>query len=55
MPDLRRELPQTKILLMSADDRAVVLQRARQAGAEGCVDKARLGTDLLPAITRFSA
>jgi two-component system, NarL family, response regulator NreC len=55
VPDLRRELPQTKILLMSADDRAVVLPRARQAGADGCVDKARLGTDLLPAITRISA
>jgi two-component system response regulator NreC len=55
VPDLRRELPETKILLMSADDRAVVLPRARQAGADGCVDKACLGTDLLPAITRFSA
>ncbi len=52
-PDLRRELTQTKIRMMSADDRAAVLPRARQAGADECVDKACLGTDLLPAITRF--
>ena len=50
LPDLRRELPRTRILVMSHDDRAVVLPRALQGGADGCVDKARLGTDLLPAI-----
>jgi DNA-binding NarL/FixJ family response regulator len=55
VPDLRRELPQTKILVMSADDRSVVLPRAHQAGADGCVDKACLGTDLLPAIARCLA
>src|ERR1700684_1224270 len=52
VPDLRRELPQTRILVMSADDRVLILPRAHQAGADGCVDKARLATDLLPALGR---
>jgi two-component system response regulator NreC len=52
VPDLRRELPQTRILVMSAEDRAVVLPRAYEAGADGCVDKARLAMDLLPALGR---
>jgi DNA-binding NarL/FixJ family response regulator len=51
---LRRELPRTKILLMSADDSEVLLPSAVRAGADGCVDKARLGTDLLPAIRRIT-
>jgi DNA-binding NarL/FixJ family response regulator len=38
VPGLRRELPKTRILVMSADDLALVLPRARQAGADGCVD-----------------
>jgi CheY-like chemotaxis protein len=52
VPGLRRELPKTRILVMSADDLALVLPRARQAGADGCVDKARIATDLLPALGR---
>ena len=50
---LRRELPRTKILLMSAEDSETLLPSAIRAGADGCVDKGRLGTDLLPAIRRI--
>ena len=32
--------------------RHLILPRAHQAGADGCVDKARLATDLLPALGR---
>lgn len=49
---LRRELPGTKILLMSAEDWEVLRASAIRAGADGCVDKGRLGTELLPAIRR---
>jgi DNA-binding NarL/FixJ family response regulator len=55
VPELRRALPQARILVMSADDLAVLLPHALGAGANGCVDKARLGTDLLPAIRRVCA
>jgi DNA-binding NarL/FixJ family response regulator len=51
---LRRELPRTKILLMSAEDSEVLLASAIRAGADGCVDKGRLGTELLPAIRRIT-
>ena len=54
VPDLRRELPQTRILVMSAEDRAMVLPRAQETGADGCRDKARLA-DLLPALGRPSS
>jgi DNA-binding NarL/FixJ family response regulator len=51
---LRQELPRTKILLMSAEDSEVLLPSAIRAGADGCVDKGRLSTDLLPAIRRIT-
>lgn len=52
-PALRRELPRTKLLLMSAEYLKVLLSSAIRAGADGCVDKGRLGTDLLPSIRRI--
>lgn len=55
VPELRRGLPQARILVMSAEDRVVLLARAVGAGADGCVDKARLATDLLPAMRRVCA
>ena len=51
---LRQEIAHTKILLMSQYDPVPLLPRAIQAGANGCVDKNRLGTDLLPCIERIS-
>ena len=51
---LRREVANTKILLMSQYDPIPLLPGAIQAGANGCVDKSRLGTDLLSCIERIS-
>jgi DNA-binding NarL/FixJ family response regulator len=51
---LRQELPRTKILLMSAENSEVLLPSAIRAGADGCVDKARLEMDLLSAIRRIT-
>jgi DNA-binding NarL/FixJ family response regulator len=43
---LRQELPEIKIFIMSQNDAARLLPDARKAGADGCVDKARIVTDL---------
>jgi DNA-binding NarL/FixJ family response regulator len=51
---LRQEVANTKILLMSQYDPIPLLPGAIQAGANGCVDKSRLGTDLLSCIERIS-
>ncbi|HXP42999.1 MAG TPA: response regulator transcription factor [Candidatus Acidoferrales bacterium] len=51
---LRQEIADTKILLMSQYDPIPLLPGAIQAGANGCVDKSRLGTDLLSCIERIS-
>ena len=47
---LRREKIEAKILIMSQNDPRLFLQRAIAAGAQGCIDKNRLGSDLLLAI-----
>jgi two-component system response regulator NreC len=47
---LRQQLPAVKILVMSQYDPAQLLPRAIQAGADGCVDKSLLATELLPRI-----
>ncbi len=47
---LKEELPQTRILIISQHDPKQMLLRSQEAGADGSVDKARLGSDLLPAI-----
>lgn len=47
---LRREVPHTRILLISQHDPIQLLPRALEAGADGCVDKSHLATDLLPRI-----
>lgn len=51
---LRQEIANAKILLMSQYDPLPLLPGAIQAGANGCVDKSRLGTDLLSSIERIS-
>ena len=50
--DLRQKFPQIKILIISQHDPELLLPRVIAAGADGCLDKSRLGTDLLPAIRR---
>jgi two-component system response regulator NreC len=47
---LKQKLPQTKILIISQHDPVQMLPRSLEACADGSVDKARLGIDLLPAI-----
>jgi len=47
---LRQEVPKTKIVIMSQHDPIQLLPRAVEAGGHACVDKSRLGTDLLPTI-----
>ena len=45
---LRQKLPALKILIISQHDPKQLLPRSLEAGADGCVDKAQLATDLLP-------
>ena len=47
---LRQRFPQTKVLIVTQHDPKQMLARSLELGASGCVDKARLGIDLLPAI-----
>jgi DNA-binding NarL/FixJ family response regulator len=47
---LRQEMPNIKIIIVSQHDAAHLLPSVRAAGAQGCVDKARLSTDLLSTI-----
>ncbi len=51
---IRQELPEAKILIVTLNDAAMTLPSARQAGADGCVGKDRLTTDLLAAIEEFA-
>lgn len=43
---LRQDLPKIKIIIMSHNDADKFLSEALRAGADGCVDKARIVTDL---------
>jgi DNA-binding NarL/FixJ family response regulator len=47
---LRQEVPKAKIVVMSQHDPVQLLPRVVEAGAHACLDKNRLGTDLLPTI-----
>ena len=47
---IRKSVPGARILIMSQHGTAEMLPGALAAGAQGCVDKGRLGADLLPAI-----
>jgi NarL family two-component system response regulator LiaR len=43
---LRLEFPKLKVLIMSQGEAAMMLPTALQIGADGCLDKAYLGTEL---------
>lgn len=47
---LRQKHPALKILIISQHDANQLLPRSLEAGAHGCPDKARIATDLLPAL-----
>jgi two-component system response regulator DegU len=48
--EIRHEFPELKILIMSHNDVRGFLPGALEAGANGCVDKARLWGDLVTTI-----
>lgn len=52
---LRQQVPSVKILIMSQNDPHHFLLPSLEAGAQACVDKARIATDLVPAIRRVAA
>jgi DNA-binding NarL/FixJ family response regulator len=47
---LRQRLPAVKILIVSQHDVNQLLPCSIEAGANGCVDKARIAVDLLPIV-----
>lgn len=47
---LKQKFPQTKVLIITQHDPQPMLPRSLEMGANGCVDKARLAIDLVPAI-----
>jgi two-component system response regulator NreC len=47
---LRQALPEAKILVVSQHDPIHMLPSVVGAGGDGCVDKSRLGTDLVASI-----
>ena len=50
---LRADFPQIKILVISQHDPVPLLPRAIESGANACLDKGRLGVDLLSTIERM--
>jgi DNA-binding NarL/FixJ family response regulator len=52
---LRQEIPETKILLISHHDATRMLETALESGADGCLDKSRLALDLVDAIKDLEA
>jgi two-component system, NarL family, response regulator NreC len=47
---LRQRSPLTKIIILSQHDPQHLRPRALEAGADGCVDKAQIVSELLPAL-----
>jgi len=47
---LRKQSSTLRILMISQHDQQQLLPRSLEAGANGCVDKSRIATDLLPTI-----
>jgi PAS domain S-box-containing protein len=52
---IRREVPESKVIIVSQNDPAVVSRQAAEIGAGGYVNKANLVRDLLPAVERVVA
>ncbi len=50
---IRRDWPDTKIIIVSQNDAPVVARQAASSGAHGFIAKASLGQDLIPAIVRL--
>jgi|SRR5262245_19661227 len=52
---LRKQSSTLRILMISQHDPQPLLPRSLEAGANGCLDKSRLATDLLPTIRNMFA
>jgi two-component system, NarL family, nitrate/nitrite response regulator NarL len=52
---IRQEDSNVRILILSQDDPRHMLTAAIEAGADGCVDKSRISSDLIPAIMKFGS
>jgi DNA-binding NarL/FixJ family response regulator len=50
---LRQRVPESKILILSQHDPRQLLPFSLEVGAVGCIDKARIATDLMPAIRKM--
>ena len=55
IPDLRKEAPDTQIVVLTMRDDVAFVHEARQAGALGYVLKEAAGSDLVDAIRRAAA
>ena len=47
---IRQENSQVKILILSQEDTRDMLSPAIKSGADGCIDKSRMASDLIPAL-----
>jgi DNA-binding NarL/FixJ family response regulator len=52
---IRKESPRIKILIMSQGDAEQILPSALEAGADACVDKARITSDLVYSMTQLQS
>ena len=52
---LRQELPATKIIVISQHDPGQMLPQVLRAGGDGCVDKGKLGAELVERIKKIRA
>lgn len=52
--ELRHEIPEIRILIMSLHDSTQFLSSALACGADGCIDKAQLVSDLVETIKKHS-
>lgn len=50
----RKEIPKAKIIVMSQHETSQLLPHAVEAGADACVDKNRLSTDLVATIKQLT-
>jgi len=47
---IRRDLPETKVIIISQNDPQLMQKEAQSAGAEGFIEKSRIALNLIPAI-----
>ena len=52
---IREKLPDVRIIVISANQGDVLSLIAKKTGADGALDKSRIGSDLLPMVNRLSA